>query len=94
MKRIVDGKLYDTEKAELVVSFSSKRKVSTIFGTLDRWVECGLYKTTKGNWFSVTGLDVSGTMLEPLSENEAMWVIQTVEPAMYMNLFPDKVEEA
>lgn len=46
MKKVIDGKVYNTETAELIASWSNHRHRSD-YG----WAEADLYKTKKGAWF-------------------------------------------
>ena len=53
MKKIIDDKLYDTEKAEKIYSFRQRRKTGVLFDTYDvhSWFEIDVYKTKKSNYF-------------------------------------------
>lgn len=93
MKEIIDGKLYDTEKAELVVRFRRKVKAKNIFGEFDTWAESELYKTKKGAWFEVIGTNMSTPNLNVISEDRAKEII-TVNPDKYIELYPNEVAEA
>ncbi len=96
MKRVVNGKLYDTEKAEEVASWGNG------LGNSDfRHVEETLYRTKKGNWF----LEGSGgpmtkysdsngntkwgtTLLIPLNSEEAKeWLEERDYPEIYSEYF-------
>lgn len=64
MKFIIEGKVYDTEKADCICEFKkSIDKVLRMFGVENTFTErkpAKLYKTKKGSWFSVADLgDVS-----------------------------------
>ena len=45
MKKVIDGKVYDTETAEQIASTTFSK-----YGDLTYWSE-KLYRTRKGNWF-------------------------------------------
>lgn len=45
MRFIINNKLYDTEKAELICSYNA-----SIFES------CDIYRTEKGNYFQISGL--------------------------------------
>lgn len=46
MKKIIDGKKYNTETAEEIASYSNNLPTSDF-----NWYEESLYKTKNGNWF-------------------------------------------
>jgi hypothetical protein len=46
MKKIIDGKIYDTDTAQCVIPLRSKVDKAD-FG----YWECDLYRTVKGSWF-------------------------------------------
>lgn len=92
MKRIIGSKVYDTEKAELVLNFRRMKKVTTIIGIYERWVDCELYKTKKGAWFEVIGTDTRNPELNVISGDQAKKIIK-VDPDKYTELYDD-VEEA
>jgi len=93
MKSIIKGKLYDTEKAELITKFTRKLEVTSLLGTYKKWCDCELYKTKKGAWFEVEGLDLASTNLNVISEERAKDILSKANPDMYMELYDD-VEEA
>lgn len=80
MKKIVDGKRYDTETAEEIAYYSNDL-YTTDFG----WYEETLYRTKNGNWFiageggAMTGYSrpcgnngsCGGSDIRPLTNNEA-----------------------
>lgn len=56
MKAIIDKKVYDTEKAEKIITFFRTKKITgvNLLGikmAKNIQLECVLYKTPKGNWF-------------------------------------------
>lgn len=53
MKFIIDKKIYDTEKAELIIEYTSKEPNRMVPQLLDT-ISCELYITKKGNWFEVS----------------------------------------
>lgn len=79
MKRVIEGKLYNTETAELIHEWSNN------MGSRDfKHCEESLYRTTKGAWFlvgeggpmskyaePVSGGMIGGSALTPLSDREA-----------------------
>ena len=82
MKRIIDGKRYDTETAEKVAWVGSWSGISRSDNTY--W-DAGLYRTPRGRWFlaghggpaSLFGQPVGnwtegGSGIAPISEGEAL----------------------
>lgn len=51
MRFIVNNKLYDTDKAELLCTFSKQWESKTILDTLYPYRDTNLYKTAKGAYF-------------------------------------------
>ena len=91
MKQIFGKTLYDTEKAELILEYKSKRLTETIFGQMIIWIPGKLYKTAKGNWFEVIGEKERLTMYQ-ITEAAAKRIIMC-DPDKYQELFGD-LEEA
>lgn len=59
---ILDDKKYDTEKSEVVFKYKKKFEGMILWGRqLYDWCSMTLYKTQKGNWFSVREIDKNGT---------------------------------
>jgi len=81
MKRIVNGKLYDTDTAELVclskISLFSER----------------LYRTKKGRYFIY---DKFGSVeyIKPLNEDETFEWLSKHNPDKAVELFSERIEEA
>jgi len=71
MRRVIDGKMYDTEKAQLVASDR--------YWDGSNWDRKGrntyLYKTAKGNFFlyHTTGWQGERDHIEPVTLEEAKW---------------------
>lgn len=93
MKQVVNGKLYDTETAELI---------HTAHGT---WAgqTYSLYRTDNGRFFiyfcagDSWQIHVIGKRKEiwPKTEEEAMeWLEENAPVEVLLSRFPDKVEEA
>ncbi len=78
MKTIIDGKLYDTDSAEMVA--------------VGQFVE--VYRTSKGSWFkrsqSMFGM---GSMLLPINGDEAKKLVGLHAPDRYEKYF-GQAEEA
>lgn len=71
MKKIIDGLLYDTDKAELIFQEDKFRKRNLYF------------KTEKGNYFVV----YSGKEIRPISEEEFKEILGEADPDKYIELF-------
>lgn len=104
MKKVVDGKVYNTETAELVHEWSNGR-----YGNDFRYRGKDLYRTKKGNWFL---LHEGGPMtdmakscgdnsfcgsrdIEPISEKDVIGFLESHDGAeVILKYFSDQVEEA
>lgn len=84
MKKIVDGKLYDTGTAESLGEWEDSLKTYS------------LYKTRKGAYFAVTKLSLADESNPlPLAEDEVFdWLLDNGGDEQAARLFPDRVEEA
>lgn len=104
MKRIINGKRYNTETAEEISSKTGGGNPSN-FG----YFEESLYKTKRGNYFlhgrggpsskyaenNPNGGTDSGAGLEPLSEEETIvWLESNSDYELLEKLFPDSVVDA
>lgn len=92
MKKIINNKLYDTSKAELVLEYWKVQRVQSLIGRFDKNVECELYKTSKGAWFGIVGADMNNPLWVVMTEEEAKETIK-IDPDKYQELYKD-VEEA
>ena len=108
MKQIINNKLYDTEKAELLYSYL--KNVPTIHSFLGNtyettcWRNADLYVTKKKNYFihikqadrSSNGSTYIGRLveyIEEMSEEEVNNLMQKLDPDKAIELFGE-VEEA
>ncbi|HAT4309077.1 TPA: hypothetical protein I9080_002921 [Clostridium perfringens] len=82
MKFIIGDKLFDTQKAEIVCEFETKRSYS--------WVDATLYKTKKNNWFIVDE-DLKCSSITESKARELLRGLNNVE--LYEKYF-GKLEEA
>lgn len=103
MRAIIDGKLYDTDKAELLGCGGSKYPRSDF-----QYYYEELYRTKKGQYFLAGsggpmtryGIDTGcgytgGDKIIPISEGQAReWAELHLEADEYLNIFGDSVEEA
>jgi len=103
MRKVVDGKMYNTEKATLVGEYSYGGP-----GDFER-IEEGLYVTQKGNWFLAgeggaktqyarqveQNCWTGGEGITPLTRQEAFeWAQEHLDPDEYEEYFRDLIEEA
>lgn len=56
MKFIVNNKIYDTDKAEKVLNYR-RRFPNKLFPQISEMYDMELYRTAKGNWFSLKSED-------------------------------------
>ncbi len=103
MKKIINGKVYNTETATLIANYHNNLGRGD-FNFLDE----DLYRTKKGAWF-IAGeggarskyavyngnFNAGGSDIETLSENEAYeWLEAHEKTDIIEELFPDRIEEA
>lgn len=89
VRQIVDGKLYDTSKAECVAHCLMPEWIADRMNLIVResFAVCNVYRTEKGNFFAVYGCHIAA-----ISEDEAKSLLsETVDE--YMEIFGE-VEEA
>jgi hypothetical protein len=104
MKKIIDGKRYDTEKAIAVARWQNEYYHNDF-----RYREETLYKTKKGNYFlygyggpcsayavpSEGNWTKAGEKIIPLTSDKAYeWLEQHAPADIIEKEFPDRVEEA
>ena len=106
MKKIVNGKIYDTEKATLIGESSSSDAYRGDF----RYWEAGLYITPRSKSFFLAGESgpqtrfaqsagqnswTGGKDLIPMTREQALeWAEANLEPAIVEHYFADLLEEA
>lgn len=104
MKAIINGKRYDTDRAELIHHWSNGSYPSDF-----RFRAKTLFRTRLGNWFihheggpltdmarpCGTNSTTGSEMIEPITENEAFEFLQTHEGVSAAEkYFADRIEEA
>ena len=92
MKKIIDGKLYDTEKAEVVFTFKRKYQDPCIWSkeiVFNTWERACYLKTQKGAFLYYCE---DRKELELIDETEVKRVIQQVDPDRFIELYGE-VEE-
>lgn len=93
MKKIVDNKLYDTEKSKCIFSYKSQfPSIFSISGLdLPNWHYIAMYKTAKGSYFK---LDKDFESLEAVEEDYVKNILKKVDPDLYIEMFDKTIEEA
>ena len=104
MKKVIDGKMYNTETAELVHEWDNGRFTSDF-----RYRRKVLYRTKKGKWFihhnggAMTDMAVScgsnsfsgSEDIEPISEKNALRFLESHDGIKAIEkYFADQIEEA
>ena len=97
MKKVIDGKVYNTETAELVHEWTNGRSTRDF-----KHRSKDLYKTKKGNWFiyhmavSCGDNSYSGSKdIEPISEKNALRFLESHDGIKAIEkYFADQIEEA
>lgn len=93
MRFIVKDKLYDTDKAELLCTFSKQWKSETILGTLYHYRDTDLYKTAKGAYFITSTADNGKNYIEVVKEITAKYYLMHNNYDKYCEMF-GPLEEA
>lgn len=103
MKKVIGGKIYDTDKATLVAEWDNG-----YYGNDFKRCEEALYRTKEGTWFvvgeggpmskyarAVGNMTGGGEGLTPLTDEEAMgWLEDKGETDALEEYFADRLEEA
>ena len=94
MKKIIDNKLYDTEKGEKIFNFRQRRKTGE-FGNYNfyHWFDVDIYKTKKNNYFLHGHKEGYDPFIEVINKKDVKKLIQRLDPDKYIGLFGE-VEEA
>lgn len=90
MRFIVENKIFDTDKAEIICKFRQSRPLWWT-KSVSTWEDATLYKTNKGNWFSVIERLKECTPLNNAQVEELLKGLDAVE--LYEKYFK-KLEEA
>lgn len=75
MKFIVNDKIYDTDKAEKVLDYR-RRFPLELFPQFSTMHDAELYRTAKGNWFSIKHEDFDGKTCIPETDEEVKRVLK------------------
>ena len=93
MRFIVNDKLYDTNKAELLCSFYEQWAQKTIIGTLYPTLKTNLYVTAKGAYFITSKEDYDRPCIEVINEDKAKAYLMHYNYDKYAEMFGE-LEEA
>lgn len=89
MKKVIDGKLYNTATAEHLASYYNHKSASD-FDLRDE----DLYRTKKGTYFLVccNGCRAGGDCLRPMTEDEAKEWVEAYANEAYCDIFGEPEE--
>ncbi len=92
MKKIIDNKIYDTEKATKIYEFRRRCKGSECIFLPGKfyvyWTNVQVYKTSKNNYFlHYDEYDNYKEKIETITEDEVKEIIKDIDPNKYIELF-------
>ena len=93
MKLIVDYKIYDTEKSELLCTFQKRWKMKTFCSVMYPLRETKLYRTAKGAYFLTCSEDYHRPDIEVIEEDAAKEYLMYNNYDKYAEMFGE-LEEA
>ena len=93
MKLIVNYKIYDTEKSELLCTFDKRWKIKTLCSVMYPLRETKLYRTTKGAYFLTCREDYNRPDIEVIEEAAAKEYLMYNNYDKYAEMFGE-LEEA
>lgn len=88
----ISGKIYDTEQAEKIVKF--KRSFPSIIEGIKYWKEMTLYRTARGNWFSVSEENFEGLKGYAETEESAKRILMDINDVENFERLFGKAERA
>ena len=71
MKKIIDNKIYDTDKCNVILEYQEKIPVSTFFGISNQYFQSKIYKTKKGTYLKFVG-ECENDVFQDLNEIEVV----------------------
>ncbi|CDQ20832.1 hypothetical protein SAMN05192559_10830 [Halobacillus karajensis] len=86
MRKVIKGKLYDTERATLIHEYQKYANVNSPYGHTKTWVNAKLYKTQKGNWFEFVEGKNTSDVLNKLDEDNVKEILSN-DPEKYEKFF-------
>ena len=92
MKQIIDNKIYDTEKANVIYEFRCRLKGDECIWKRGYffcyWTNAQVYKTQKGNYFlHLDALEEYKEKIETITEAEVKVLVKELNPDKYIKLF-------
>lgn len=93
MRFIVNNKIYDTDKAELLCTFKERWKSKTIIGTIYPLRDTNLYRTVKGVYFLTCKADYDRSCIRVINEDKAKKYLMHNNYEKYAEMFGE-LEEA
>jgi hypothetical protein len=90
MKKIIDGKLYETDKAEMIFSYYTAGS-SVVYDPMRPPGKYEIFITQKGNYFVYVEKE---QILFKTDEIEVKKIIAKCDVEKYIELFGDSLEEA
>lgn len=100
MKKIVNDKLYDTNKATIIFEFRKKLKGEDCWFrkgyAFYYWTDAQVYKTSKDNYFyHYNAKEEYNEIIEPTTLDNVKKLIKILNPDKYIELFGvNDIEEA
>ncbi|WP_173917706.1 hypothetical protein [Halobacillus sp. Marseille-Q1614] len=86
MRKVIEGKLYDTEKANLIHEFQKYANIVSTYGHTKTWVPAQLYQTNRGNWFELVEGQNTSDVLNKLNEDKVKEILAN-DPEKYQEFF-------
>ena len=93
MRFIVDNKIYDTEKSELLCTFDKRWKIKTLCSVMYPLRETKLYRTAKGAYFLTCKKNCNDMDIEVIEEDAAKEYLMYNNYDKYAEMFGE-LEEA
>lgn len=88
MRATIDGRVYDTDRAEEIARFTREVDQGPLFcGGGRHWTsshECILYQTDRGMYFAC---DTEDETMSAVTRREARRLVQEADPELYLELF-------
>jgi DNA-directed RNA polymerase specialized sigma subunit len=94
MQFIIDEKIYDTDKSELICEYAKPCIVKNIFMEMKINRKAKLYRTQKGNWFSAIEGDSDKLFAEKETEDYVKNIFRHNGAVELYNKYFTELEEA
>ena len=93
MRFIVNNKIYDTEKSELLCTFEKQWEIKTLCSMMYLSLDTNLYRTVKGAYFLTCREDYDRSCIEVINEDVAKVYLIHNNYDKYIEMFGE-LEEA